>query len=299
MPRSTSQSRIATPTATPLPLSGIRPKPLLASDALREEVAPERPAERTARRVAGASSVGLVGVAVVIFSGLAGPAPTLAGPGAVAGALLLAILAARIPYRTRAYAMTGAGSVLLLEGLLGHGPAFGLTHGTSLEWEIPRVVAAIVLPAALFFRASYRAYPSARAMLALALVLALPFVVRSGYVIALPSGVWAHVAAGTTIAAVLFGLVGFMGSGTTAMGSAWGALILVTMASDIALARILGGATGGWALHAITSLAFLCGAAVAAVGVFQTAALHLAADARRIDVTRHQEPPDDDDPTLM
>jgi hypothetical protein len=271
---------------------------LLASEALREDVAPEHPAERTARRVSGAAAGGLALVAVALFAGLVGPAPTLAGPGAVAGAVLLAILAARIPYRTRAYAMTGAGTVLLLEGLLGHGPAFGLTQGASVEWEVTRVVAAIVLPAALFFRASYRAYPAARAILALSLVLALPFVVRSGYVIVLPSGVWARVAAGTTIAAVLFALVGFMGSGTTAMGSAWGALVLFTLAGDIVLARVLGGDTTGWALHASTSLAFLCGSAVAAVGVFQTAALHLAADARRIDVTRHEEPPDDD-PTLM
>ena len=299
MPSKTSSPKLpVAKSAISTPLSGIRARPpLLASDALREDVAPEHPAAGPSRVVAAAASVALAIVGAVLASGRAGAAPPLAPYGAFACAVLLGVLAANVPYRTRAYAMGIAGAVLLGEGLLARGPAYGLTGepGTSVTWEATRVLAATVLPAALFFRASYRAYPPARLLLAGALLLALPFVVRSAYVIALPSPFGAHVTAATTIGAVLLALVGFMGSGTTAMGSGWASLVLVTIAADVGVGRVVAGSASPWPAHASTAIAFLAGASLAAVGLFQTAALHLAADARLIDVKRHEEPPDDED----
>ena len=274
------------------PMSGIRPKPLLASDALKEDVAPLQPAEVGARRLAAGMAALMASIAASLQLGLAGKAPALAALSAGAAAIPLALLALRVPYRTRAYALLGLGLALLVESLAGRGPGFAVLSdpGTGLPWEIARALTATVLPAALLFRASYRAYPVARTLLAWALVLSLPFVVRSGYVVLFEHEMAARVAAGATIASILLALLGFMGSGTTAMGSAWATCLLGILAGEIALRQVFGVADGSLR-HVIAAASFLAGSTLGAVGLFQSVSVAKAGEARCIDVRRNTEEP--------
>ena len=267
-----------------------RAPPLLASEALREDIAPLEPAPRLARLVCLGAAIVLVLLSFAMVMEPSGARSTSLGlvEGLASSAVLVWLTAARVRYLTRALSMAGLGLLILIEGFLGRGPAFGLVRGQS-DWlgEAAHAAAAIVLPAALLFRARYRAYPVARVFLACALAVGLPWLVVSARDVV---GTTNPAAWGVTAAAIgvtLLSLVGFMGAGTTGMGSVWAAALLVLFSLDIAARQIAPGAQGLGAL--ICSAAFLAASSLAALGVFQATAALLAPDARRIDTRAHAE----------
>jgi hypothetical protein len=275
------------------PLSGVRPRPLLASEALREDLAPLEPLKGAARVLClgAAAMLGAVAALEVVFEGrtLLAVAPV---QSALGSALLVGLAIAKVGYRARAAAMTALGGALLVEALGGVGPAGGLrSSGSGTFWELARILASTLLPAALLFRAHYRAYPRARLLLGWGLALALPFVVRCGYIVLLGEDLAARLVAGATIGSVLLSLVGFMGAGTTAMAGAWAVSLLLALSLDIAARWFLPNASPG--THLVTALGFLAGETLAAFGLFQLMASRLACDARKIDVLRGRLEPRD------
>jgi hypothetical protein len=282
-------------TATASPLSGIRPKPLLASEALREDVAPLVPASRGARVLAASAAATLAVAGVMPYLGLAArldPVAMISTAGACA--LLAAVAIFPLSYRIRATALLVLGTALLGEAVSGRGPgaALGGYRGTTLVLELARMGAAILLPAALLFRAHYRAYALARSLLAGALVLAAPFVVRSAMMVAHGDTLGPRIAAGSTIVAIVVSVVGFMGAGTTALGSAWATGVLLALASDVAARSALASDLHGAVSPLVAAAVFLAAAALSAMGLFQLLAARYADDARRVDV--HQPIPEND-----
>ncbi len=272
------------------PLSGVRPKPpILASDVLKDEVAPLHPWSQAARWACAAAALALTALAVgsrqAARSGARPPGFPLTeivfaiAFGAAAGL--------RLPYAVRAGAMVGLGLGLLVEGAVVPLGALHRVFSAPLEGPggvVARTVAATCLAAALFFRAHYRAYRGARALLALACLLALPFVVHAVSLTELgPPLVRASSAA--SLLAVAASLVGFMGAGTTALASAWAFAVLLILPTDLGLRLLAVGQPWGvsW-LAGVASWALACG--LAALGLFQVLASVLARRARDVDVMR-------------
>jgi hypothetical protein len=258
-----------------------RKGPLLASDALREDLAPLEPMKRRARLVL----VGCGGLLALSSAGLFLLATrtddlrsALEASVAALVALVLGLVA--LPYRARAHGAMALGAGLLIAALFGRGPAWGLLAwpSTRFPWELARVLAATLLPAALVFRSHYRAYPFARILLGWGLALALPFVIRCGWVVLFASSVAEQASAAFTIASVLLALVGFMGSSTTAMGSVWAASTVISLALDVAVRSIDGGDP---LPPSFSALGFLASATLAYFGLFLSLAARFAPDARR------------------
>lgn len=267
-----------------------RPRPLLASEALCDELAPAAPLASQVRGLCATAALVLLvcGAAIGIHapSGRSG-----AIEGTAAALLVLVVAWAPLPYAARAHALTALGVGLLLAALFGHGPAGALVDpasGTSFAWEVARVLAALLLPAALLLRAHYRAFPRTRVLLGWGLALALPFVIRSAYLVLLAPRWSERIAAGSAIGSVLFALLGFMGSHTTAGGSLWASCLLGSLALDVAARLFLPGEAAHSALHLATALSFLASAGLGAFGLFQTLAHAIGPDARRDIEARHR-----------
>ncbi|HEU4535535.1 MAG TPA: hypothetical protein VFS00_15510, partial [Polyangiaceae bacterium] len=270
------------------PLSGVRPKPpILASDVLKDEVAPLHPWSRAARWACGAAALALAALALgarrAVLAGVRPPGLPLTE---VVFALAFAAAAGlRLPYQVRAGAMVGLGFGLLVEGAVV--PLGALHRVFSAPLEGPggvaaRTVAATCLAAALFFRAHYRAYRGARALLALAWLIALPFVAHAVSLTELGPPL-VRLSSAASLLAVAASLIGFMGAGTTALASAWALAVLAILPIDLALRPLAMGQPWGlsW-LAGVASWALACG--LAALGLFQVLAALLARRAREVDV---------------
>ncbi len=263
--------------------SAARP-PVLASEALREEVAPIEPGNLALR-------LWIFGLGLVVaLSGLAFRLGWIQGSPLHArvafGVAAAVVVAVAVPYRFRGYLVAGAGFTLVVLGVLGIGPLSAIAAAPwSSPWaELARMLAASVLPAALLFRARYRAYRGARIALIVALALTIPALVHAGLVIA--SGpLWEKIAAACTILSVVASLTGFMGAGTTGASTAWAVTVVIAFGLDVAarmfwmegprVARI-------GQFHA--GLLFMVAASLSAIGFFKVLASVLAKDARRVDV---------------
>ena len=272
--------------ATELPALVVptRPQPLLASDALREELAPWAPLTRSGRQLTGGGAgVLLVGSVLLVVLGTS-PTATRAGiEGGLIGLGALVLVVSPLGYALRARVTAALGALVLVLALAGHGPARGLVvgPGTALSWEVARVLAAALLPAALMLRAHYRAFARARLLLGWGLALALPFVMRSGYLVLWGPSWVERIAAATSVASVLLALLGFMGSHTTAGGSLWASCLLGSLALDIAARSALPLEAPQLLDHLITAASFFAGAGLTALGLFQSLAHLFAPDARR------------------
>jgi hypothetical protein len=217
-----------------------------------------------------------------------------------AGAVCLAAAAATgatglvpFPYLWRAVVGGLAGATVVLLGLfLGQGPLTLLSEAFANPFvEIFRVVTCVVVPAALLFRSHYRAYERGRMLLAVAFVLALPFL-ASSVVLALDAPVMAKVGAGLAVSGTLLGLIAFMSAPTT-MASAWCALVLTAlMAADIGLRQLYVRPTAplGNLAYVLTGVAFFASVIPIALGLFQTWAAVYAREARLVDVHRPSAP---------
>jgi hypothetical protein len=283
------------------PTSGIHtavrgpPKPLLASEALREEVAPLEPARQHCRAWLAVIAVGLAAIGIAFRLGVGAPAiePSAGTIAFSAAGAIAAVAALPFPYALRAGVALLLGVVLMLLGMRGSGPLAGLEVDGGSARDVARLVALSALPAALLFRSSYRAYAKGRWVLAAALVCAAPFVMLE-VVLALNASapVVARAAAAVNIAIVLCSLLGFMGEGTAGGASIWAALILVCVPAEVAVRALtpLADADTGYLTYPATAGALTIVALLASLGLFQLLASVLGPDARRASMSRPSFP---------
>jgi hypothetical protein len=294
-------------------------RPLLASEALMEDLAPVEPLGQRARILCIGIGVlfALLGLLPLLGVEVRGQ-PALV-PSLVVGAVTLFAAVTRVSYRKRAVAMVALGAIVAVLGIAGTGPAQGTAEGGAV-WAIARWVAAAVVPAALLFRARYRAFEGARVLLGLAFLTALPFAIHAITLIREPNvfGL-AQVGALLALALLIAGLPGFMGSETTAAGSYVAPAMIAALALQAGLQRL--GATVPGSLAdvfgvmqatpeegalveaapsllpspaalsdaVVTAGAFAASALLAALGLFQILAWKFAPAARKIDVHRPSE----------
>ena len=276
------------------------PKPLLASEALREDLAPREPLGGAARAWCGALGAVFVGFGVEPFVEANTPMTTAYASFGI-GAATIATGALPLGYTLRAALMVAAALACGILGMFDLGPAMALGHVVG-PWGAFHLVAAIALPAALLFRARYRAYGPARVILAIALALALPFVVHEAVLIAGAEMMSVRIAAGVAIAAVALGAFGFTGSETAGAGGYIAALAVASIGATIAvpvLAVLLEPGEGGlpgvaevsalaWPMASV--VAFWAATVLGALGAFQLLAAKLWDAARMVDV--HAAPRD-------
>lgn len=267
--------------------SVVRP-PILASEVLREELAPIEPGRITLRLWLTGMSACMAAIGVLIWFGYL---PDSSEAACLAlGAAGLTLLATLVPYALRGVLVSVAGLTVIVFGLLGRGPLHALVPAHKEVFTgLARVLAATCLPAALLFRARYRAYRGARIALVFGLLLAAPAVAHAGLVIASGPSI-ARVTSALVVLSVLTSLLGFMGSGTTGASTAWAIAVVVTIGIDLSLPVL-------WPTPALkphlsqveTGIVFVVSCALTAIGLFKILASVLAGDARRVDVLG-QEP---------
>ncbi|AKT39836.1 hypothetical protein [Chondromyces crocatus] len=262
--------------------------PLLASEALMEDLAPIEPARDAARLWCAA-----VGLTLVVLGGLQVTALRPGGVasgfmGVVLGAITLVLALTRITYRQRAAAMLGIGLTSTLLGLVGSGPAVGIDAG-GFAWGVARAIAAAALPAALAFRARYRAYAGARWLLGAAFAAALPFTVSVILRLTTHQIGLGEAGAILVILAMTAGLLGFMGEETTSAGAYLALAVNLSLAGDL----VFDGLSGVEGLQAAevgavigSGVAFAATSALTSIGLFQILAWRLAPAARRINLHR-------------
>jgi len=240
-----------------------------------------------------------VGICLRLNLGISELAPQASAICLAAAAACGATALVPFPYLWRAIVGAIVGGAVVTFGLFGSGPLALLTVPDSSRWvEAMRVVTCIALPAALLFRSYYRAYQRGRALLGVAFALALPFLVREGWVMTEGEGI-ARVGAALALAGALSGLFAFMASPTTAT-TAWCAQALTALvALDLGLRQLyappLSGA--GPIAYPLTAVAFFTSVVPIALGLFQTLAAVYAAEARLVDIHRPSQP-DEEAPAL-
>lgn len=283
--------------ATGEPSSESPPRPLLASEALIEDLAPRQPARRLARLLC--LSLGLVFVAAGGLLEL-GPRAALSErtvPAVLLGGLAMVAGVTPVSYRQRALALVTLAYVAGMLGLRNLGPAAGIAPSGQL-WGFFQLLASTVLPAALLFRARYRAYRRARWILGIAFVLSAPFLAHGAASLLVDELHASHLGTVAALVATLAGLAGFMGAETTGAGSYVAVGIVASSALSLG-AQLL--KRPGFAVFdaAVVLVAFLAVVTMATVGLFQLLAARFAQDARRIDLRQaapkstHPPPPDE------
>lgn len=260
--------------------------PVLASEVLREDLAPLQPDERAARiwLLGVAVSLSLLGLALRLGLGVPDGRADNATIAFSAGGAVAAVALLPFPYGVRAGTSLILGGALMLLGLGGAGPLGGLAVDGGVLRDVARLLTVTVLPAALLFRARYRAYRRARVVLAVALALAMPFVAFETVLAAdASSPVIVRAAAAINVVTVACALFGFMDARTTGAGSIWAALALLVVPSEMALRELtpIAGADVGVLTYPATAVAVLCAALLTSLGAYQLLAASMAGDARR------------------
>jgi hypothetical protein len=262
-------------------------RPLLASDALMEDLAPLEPSRDVARFWCAAVGVGFVALGALPMMGLRPGGALTAGLSFFLGGVTIVAGLTRVSYRHRAVAMLVIGLLVVITGLGGTGPAAFIAHDAQ-GLGIARAFAATALPGALLFRARYRAYAGARWLLGGAFVVALPFLVLLSVLHA--SREVDVFTAGALVALVvtLVGLVGFMGKETTGAGTYVGLSVLLGLGVELFLLDLSQpGRLDSWMsvmTTALSGVAFVAATGLSALGLFQLLASRLSGDARRIDL---------------
>ena len=270
--------------------------PILASDILREEVAPRAPARTTIRLWLGGFAAACALSAVAAWFGF-GPHTSRVFEGSLATCVIAAVgAAAPARYVVRAVVAVLAGFALLALGAFDRGPLAPLGHHGVVA-AAAAVALATLLPAALLFRARFRAFRAARIVLTGAMLLALPGValgIAAAVDSALPIPV--RIANAAVAAAAFTGLFGYMGAETSGGCDRWAALLLALSALRVAaqappfLAAVgdapvsLGDASDGPWGYAVAAVGMLAATTIAAFGLFQILAQVLGSRARTVDV---------------
>jgi hypothetical protein len=262
-------------------------KPLLASEALMEDLAPLEPSRDVARFWCAVVGVGFAALGALPLLGLRPGGKLTAGLSFFLGGVTLVAALTRVSYRQRAFAMLVIGLLVAVTGLGGTGPAAFISN--DAPWlGVTRALAATALPGALLFRARYRAYAGARWLLGAAFVLSLPYIVWAGARVFSPVPDLSTAGAIVALVVTLVGLVGFMGKETTGAGTYVGLSVLFGFGTDLLLSDSSHpGTLEAWSSIATTvlgSIAFIAATGLSALGLFQLLASRLSGDARRIDL---------------
>lgn len=270
---------------------------VLASEALRDDLAPIQPSHGLGRIVLAVVGVALIVAGVAMRHGIGpfGQPPDAASVAFATGGASIALAALPFPYALRAGAALALGLGLMLAGSQGTGPLGGMAADGGLFRDFARLAALSALPGALLFRAQYRAYSRARLVLALALAATVPFLVAETDLLADGAApTITRAGAALDILAVACSLFGFMGQDTTGASSLWAAVVLTVLSGNIALRELtpLASPDAGTLSYALTSVGTLCAATLASFGIYQLLAAALAGDARRAsDKTRAESSP--------
>jgi hypothetical protein len=268
-------------------------RPLLASEALIEDLAPWEPARSAARWWCAALGLGFLALGGLAAFGLRPGGAQTAVPSLFLGAIAFVAGVARVAYWRRALAMVVLGLLAAGLGLRGAGPAMDLGLGGAALGFV-RMAAATTLAAALLFRSRYRAYGGARRALAGAFFVALPYTGYLVYRLVTGGADVATLGSGLALASVLTALTGFMGAETTGAGAYTAFAVVAALSAELALEALAGGVafTTVHVLEIVSaSLAFAVTAGIASLGCFQLLAWRFAADARRIDLHAHRTEP--------
>jgi hypothetical protein len=262
-------------------------KPLLASEALMEDLAPLEPSRDVARFWCAALGVGFAALGALPLVGLRPGGTLTAGLSFFLGGVALVAALTRVTYRQRAIAMLVLGLLVVLTGLGGTGPAAFIAHDAP-GLGLARAFAATALPGALLFRAHYRAYAGARWLLGAAFVVALPFVALLAWRLATHEPDLSTAGSIVALVVTLVGLVGFMGKETTGAGTYVGLSVLVGLGAELFFSDLsYPGTLDAWSsifMTALGSTAFVAATGLSALGLFQLLASRLSVDARRIDL---------------
>lgn len=258
------------------------PNLVLASEALKEDLAPIEPGRGAGRLAIGGVAISLAFLGLALRHGVGRgtlPADASSVTLAAAGAGL-AVAGLPFSYSLRAAAAATLGLALIGLGADGAGPLVIARSGSDLA----RLLALAFLPGALLFRARYRAYRRARWVLVSALLIALPFAIDRTLAVA-NAGQPFLVRAGAVadIVIVLSGLFGFMGDDTTGGSSVWAALVIAVLSGNIALRQFAPSTFPGGALlaHLGEALSTACATTLVTIGVFHLLSARLARDARQ------------------
>ena len=294
---------LVTAVTDPPPAQHTPAKPLLASEALMEDLAPVEPAARDARMWCGACGISFLLFGLLPIVGLLPGALGSALPWLITGAISLVAAVSRVGYRQRAVAMLVLG---LLSGFVAlQGSATLVRADGGAGWGVSRLLSVVTLTAALLFRARYRAYAGARIFLGTALVVSLPFATHAGAVFASDAGFGpAHVGSALVLVTMAATLIGFMGAETIGAGPYVAIALVFAVALELASRGFaVVGLTGGLPpLVGVTvgAAGFGAAAGFTALGLFQLLAWRFAEDARRIDIhspPRDHSPPSEHDPS--
>lgn len=266
---STTSLPESTSDAPPAP---IRP-PVLASDILLEDVAPHHPAASLLRLALGGVAAVFAALGVLELCGLLKAA---GGWGELAvAAVAMVVMLFPLPYVVRATLAALTGFVPLLLGVM-------LLPETFAQ-RAAGLAMLVVLPAVFFFRARYRALSAARAVLAVAFVVAAPgLIFASVQAFDDHAPIAVRVLDGALVAGALGGAFGFMGAETTGACGVW-ATTTLGLASAHAASVVW---TAGWRTATVAGVVCLVSATLLALAGFQLLATFFTEAARKVDVHR-------------
>jgi hypothetical protein len=280
------------PAARPSSVSGLRPiavqrPPVLASECLRDDIAPLEPHAAIGRRalvVLGA--IALASGALLATSRLGLSSPVVGG-GIAAFGLVLLSSAALTGYAARA---TVAAVASLASGLFACVALSRTNAFSSQAWLLAlRAIAPVALSTLLLARATYRAHKLTRALLGPAILGFLCAAVFAGGV-----PVWAHAgsmlprAAASAMGVIgLLSLLGFMSEQTTGGAHAWSILAVIVGG----LSLVVDGLAPVAAAWIVPATALAAAIAALSLSLFQLVAARVGPVERSREDVRHSLPP--------
>ena len=212
------------------------PRPVLASECLRDDIAPIEPHARRTNVWLASLGGALVLVTIAMLAKLV-PSRSMVQTmvPALAGIAIALPTLARAPYTARGGIALGAALSLLVVGLAGIGP--GVRGAMHPSIDAVRVFGPALLSASLFLRASYRASRTTRVGIATGVVLFVMAGAWAGGVAVWSSDVsiWARLGAGSMLLLSALSFLGFMSEETTGACEVWGVLALVFGAAALSL----------------------------------------------------------------
>jgi hypothetical protein len=266
------------------------PRPVLASECLRDDIAPIEP--HAARTKIWLTSLGgtLVLVSVAMTLKLL-PSRSIvdAMVPAIAGLALAAPGLAKASYAVRGVVSLVAAVGLLILGVAGVAP--GVRGGMHPLIDAVRVFGPALLSASLFLRATYRASRSTRVGIVTGVTL---FVLAGAWaggmaVWSSDVSIFARLGAGSMVLLSGLSLLGFMGEETTAACEVWGVVALLFGGAALALdAGRLAAFDRSLALGALVSTV---GMAAASISAYTVGAIVIGPRARHKEHRRVSVPP--------
>jgi hypothetical protein len=262
-------------------------KPVLASEALMEDLAPEEPWRAGARWWSLLAGVLLLSGAVPVWMVEQGSPPMEAIPSLATGGVAVLAALLPIPYLWRGLVMLAVGGTTVGLAFAQLGPAAFFEPVTG-HWWLAHMAAAFTLPAALLFRERYRALPRARWFLGISQLVTLTFVAYCVLTIA-GGTLLAQIVSGVAIAAVVLSFLGFMGSHATIAGSLLSGFVIAGVTAQLGVVLFSAGSISGpmASLGPLSAIGgFLGFSLLGSLGLAQVLAAASFAHARSIDFRR-------------